>query len=610
MTAENSKLVKNEALRQNEYYDMQPVFDKLYALSKMGCNHYNLMDIISSDNNILLAYRKIKRNKGSMTKGTNDTTIQDIADMNEETFVEMVKNRLNNFHPHSVRRVEIPKPDGRTRPLGIPTIEDRIVQECIKQVLEPICEAQFYEHSYGFRPERSAENAIARFAKLAYDGCHYIVDIDIKGFFDNVNHGKLLKQLWALGIRDKKLIKIISLMLKAEIEGEGIPNKGTPQGGILSPLLSNVVLNELDWWIASQWENFPTQHEYTQLNKYRAMKNTTLKEIWIVRYADDFKVMCKDHKTAQKVFTATQMWLKERLSLEISPDKSKITNLRKGYSNFLGFKLTVKKSKKAKCGYTNKSYVLEKAKLKARNKIKSKIRILQKNPTVENANKYNSTVLGLQNYYNTATMASQDFAEIAFIVNKSLRCRTKSICSDKGKTSEAYKKFYGKYRFKKTYVAGAALFPIAAVKFNIPLIFSQGITPYTVKGREKIHTNLKFKTTHIMRYLMEHPVKGESTEYNDNRISLFAGQLGKCFVTGDFLQIGGMEVHHKIPREQGGTDNYNNLLYVTEPVHTLIHATRPETIEFYMNMLRLGKKSLNKLNKLRSLVCNDLIASK
>ena len=109
---------------------------------------------------------------------------------------------------------------------------------------------------------------------------------------------------------------------------------------------------------------------------------------------------------------------------------------------------------------------------------------------------------------------------------------------------------------------------------------------------------------------MKNPIKGESTEYNDNRISLYAGQLGKCFVTGEYLQIGNMDVHHKIPREQNGTDNYGNLVYVTELVHTLIHATRPETIELYCNMLKLNKTSLKKLNKLRSIAGNNMITSK
>ena len=131
------------------------------------------------------------------------------------------------------------------------------------QVLEPICEAKFYDKSYGFRPNRSCENALAQANSYMYAGKrHFVVDVDIKGFFDNVDHSKLIKQMWALGIRDKKLISIIKEMLKAPIkmpDGEIVyPTKGTLQGGILSPLLSNIVLNELDWWGQSRWVEIPT----------------------------------------------------------------------------------------------------------------------------------------------------------------------------------------------------------------------------------------------------------------------------------------------------------------------------------------------------------------
>ena len=196
---------------------------------------------------------------------------------------------------------------------------------------------------------------------IQQQGLHFEVDIDIKGFFDNVNHSKLIKQMWTMGIRDKQLICIIKAMLKAPIimpDGKiEYPERGTPQGGILSPLLSNIVLNELDWWISSQWEYIPTKYEYQlRTNKdgtvikshtYRALRKSQLKEMYIVRYADDFKIFCRKRSDADKVFVAVKQWLQDRLKLQISEEKSKVINLRKHYSEYLGFKLkAVKKGKK------------------------------------------------------------------------------------------------------------------------------------------------------------------------------------------------------------------------------------------------------------------------
>ena len=326
-------MLKKDKLRYNEYYDMQSVYDELYQQSRNNNNFYKLIEIIGSKQNIRLAYKNLRGNSGSHTKGTDGLTIEDIGRCSDKEMIDTVRGMLSDYKPKAVRRVLIPKPGSdKKRPLGIPCIWDRLVQQCILQVLEPICEPKFHNHSYGFRPNRSAHHALSRMVSLINLGRHYYcVDVDIKGFFDNVNHGKLLKQIWGLGIRDKRLISIIGKLLKSEIQGEGIPTKGTPQGGIISPLLSNIVLNELDWWVSDQWETYKPRRAKSETFHNYAHQYTNLKDGYIVRYADDFKIMCRTYAEAQRFYYAVVDFLKNRLDLDISPEKSKVTNLQKNY---------------------------------------------------------------------------------------------------------------------------------------------------------------------------------------------------------------------------------------------------------------------------------------
>ncbi|MGW9128885.1 group II intron reverse transcriptase/maturase, partial [Paenibacillus chitinolyticus] len=349
--------MKKKKLRHSEYFDATATFDRVYQRSVNGNNFYHLVELMSNENNIRLAFRNIKRNKGSATAGTDGLTINDISSMTVEEVVAKIQEMFAKYNPRSVRRVFIPKPNGDKRPLGIPTIWDRVFQQCILQVLDPIMEAKFYNHSYGFRSNRSTHHALSRMMFLINRvGLYQCIDIDIKGFFDNVSHGKLLRQLWSLGIRDKKLLKIVSLILKSEIQGEGVPTKGTPQGGILSPLLSNVVLNELDWWISNQWETFNTKRKYKG-NKYTALKKTNLKECFIVRYADDFKILCRTRSQANKMYHAIKQFLRDRLDLDINEEKSKIVNLKRKNSEFLGFSIKAKSKGSAQFGYVAQSHM-------------------------------------------------------------------------------------------------------------------------------------------------------------------------------------------------------------------------------------------------------------
>lgn len=607
---------KQRKIRNSEYYDMQKTFDKLYADSKKGKVFNHLMETIESEENIKLAYRTIKKNTGSNTAGVDKRTIKSLAKLSEEDYVRLIRKQFSNYHPRPVRRVEIPKPNGKTRPLGIPTIIDRVVQQCVMQVMEPICEARFSDNSYGFRPNRSTEHAIAQCMRLIQvQHMYHVVDLDIKGFFDNINHTKLIRQIWALGIRDKKLLCIIKEMLKAPVilpTGEKVyPQKGTPQGGILSPLLANIVLNELDWWIASQWEQMPTKTEFkTRCNEqgteirshaYRALRRSRLKEVHAVRYADDFKIFCPTHEDAVKAYKATEMWLKDRLCLDISPDKSKVVNLKRQYSEFLGFKLKVRKKGKK---YVVRSHMSDKAYKKAHEKLTGEIKKLahSSDDTAQfiQLQKYNSVVAGLHEYYRIATDTVDDFAKLAFSINKQLNNRLKSDVSRKGTLRNGFiKDKYGKSK-QLRFLHERPIVPVGAVQQKNAQNKRKSINKYTAEGRELIHKNLAINTE-AMLYLMRNPVMGRSIEYADNRISLFAAQYGKCAITGLPMEVHEIHCHHKVPVSKGGTDEYANLILITEAVHVIIHATSETIIKQYLNNIQLDDSKLEKLNKLRTL---------
>lgn len=618
-------MTKQKRLRHNEYYDTQRTFDELYDKSKKGENFYHLMEIISSPQNIKLAYRNIKNNSGSKTYGTDRVTIEDIKTIPTDRYVDMVQRKLSYYKPKPVRRKEIRKPNGGIRPLGIPSMIDRLVQQSILQVLEPICEAKFHERNNGFRPNRSTENAIAQCYKIIQvQHLHFVVDIDIKGFFDNVNHSKLIRQMWDMGIRDKQLICVIKEMLKAPIvmpNGDiQYPKRGTPQGGILSPLLSNIVLNELDWWIASQWENMPTRKEYktvfnasgTELkgNIYRVLRKTKLKEMYIVRYADDFKIFCRKRSDAEKIFIAVKQWLKERLKLQISEEKSKVVNLKRHYSEFLGFRLkAVKKGQK----YVVRSHMRDKAVKRATERLKEQIKKIE-NPkdqkmSVYEIKRYNQMVEGIQNYYRIATHISVDCSRIQRVLSVVIKNRLKERVSRKGEIFSTHiRERYGKSR-QMRYVDGVPIIPIGYVQTKKPMHKKLSICKYTKKGRDEIHKSLKLDdyVLYVMEQMLYNYKTTDSIEYTDNRISVYTAQRGKCAILGTLLNIEDIRCHHKVPKSMGGKANYQNLIIIHRDIHTLVHATVQETISAYLAKQKLSRTQIDKINSLRKMVGNEEI---
>jgi RNA-directed DNA polymerase len=274
-----------------------------------------LMEEICDRENMEEALRRVKANKGSA--GIDGMTVGGIADYLKQHWPAVRERLLNGtYEPNPVRRVEIPKPDGGVRKLGIPTVLDRLIQQAVMQVLQRQWDGTFSEHSYGFRPGRSAHQAVAQAQQYIVEGHGWCVDLDLEKFFDRVNHDKLMGRI-AKRVGDKRLLKLIRAFLNAGVMENGLVSpsvEGTPQGGPLSPLLSNLVLDELDRELERRGHRF-------------------------VRYADDCNIYVRSERAGRRVMESVTRFIMQELKLKVNEAKSAVA--RPQERKFLGFSFTV-----------------------------------------------------------------------------------------------------------------------------------------------------------------------------------------------------------------------------------------------------------------------------
>jgi RNA-directed DNA polymerase len=273
-----------------------------------------LMEVVCERSNCKQALARVKRNKGSA--GIDGMTVEQLPAYLKQHWPAIRQQLLSGtYKPQPVKRVEIPKPDGGMRKLGIPTVLDRFIQQAVMQVLQRSWDGTFSNHSYGFRPRRSAQQAVTRAQQYIAAGYRWVVDLDLEKFFDRVNHDKLMAQI-AKRISDQRLLRLILAYLKAGVMEGGLVSpvdEGTPQGGPLSPLLSNIVLDELDRELERRGHRF-------------------------VRYADDSNIYVRSRRAGERVMTSIAKFITRKLKLKVNDEKSAVD--RPGARKFLGFSFT------------------------------------------------------------------------------------------------------------------------------------------------------------------------------------------------------------------------------------------------------------------------------
>ena len=555
---------------------LREIQDKLYQHSKEARDagdrpaFKGLLEIMSAEVTIITAIHNIKSNHGSETPGVDSKTMRNDYLHNPFSWVvNDIQSAFRHYEPQKIRRVYIDKPGkSEKRPLGIPTIRDRIVQECMRIVLEPIFEAQFFAHSYGFRPMRDAPMALER-AKLLvhHTGYHWIVEGDISKCFDRIDHAILLKRLYHMGIRDRRVLQIIKAMLKTGVMDEcEVNEEGTPQGGLISPLLANVYLDIMDEWITKQWEIKKTEYPFSKpYRKYKGLRRTALIPGFLVRYADDFIIITDTRAHAEDWKKRLQIFLHSKMKLTLSPEKTLITDIRKKYIKFLGYEYKVVPGK-ARKGYIPRT-IPERDRLRRKtDKIAHDIKKIphyySREQMVDAINRINSQIRGIIQYYQCCTWVNISMKKysrrLPFVARRRLtQYKGKWIPANQTqnlpRVHQQYKQKIPSMKYRDIYIGFTAL---SFCKWEKTIPKKEEETPYTEAGRQLFFERTKKKRIHARLDEMYSEKSARATRYGQwgklnnfefimNRAYALNRDKLKCRVCGGWL-ISSMPWAHRV----------------------------------------------------------------
>ena len=360
-----------------------------WAVGDPGRRFDDLYNLVCDPAFLVVAWQRVAGNKGSRTPGVDRATVAWIASrIGVEEFLNGVREQLRarTFCPVEVRQVEIPKASGKVRRLGIPTVTDRVVQAALKLVLEPIFEADFAPCSYGFRPNRRAQDAIAEIHHFTTKSYHWVLEADIEACFDNIDHVALLDRVRAR-IGDKRVTRLVKSFLKAGVMtttgSREATHTGTPQGGILSPLLANIALSTLDDHFITAWNEQMATEVQRQRRKRQGMPNFRL-----VRYADDFVVLVTGRREHAEQLRTEMASVLAPMGLRLSPEKTRVVHIEDGF-DFLGFHI-----RRMRRRGSNKWFVYTRPSKKAIASIKGRVKTMTYRATLHHDPGYLFEYLG------------------------------------------------------------------------------------------------------------------------------------------------------------------------------------------------------------------------
>ena len=492
--------------------EMKQTLDFLYEKSKEGIAFTGLVEAMVNEVTIVTAIHNIKSNKGSKTAGVDQAKMDRYLQMPREELIALIRNSFSNYRPKPARRVYIPKKNGKLRPLGIPTVLDRIIQECVRIIIEPICEARFYPHSYGFRPYRAQKHAIRDIVNVINSATHspdqpvWAVEGDIKGCFDNINHRILLKKIWRIGIHDKRVIKMIQQMLKAGYIEDSLMNDtevGTMQGGILSPLLSNVYLNDFDWFVGRMYME-PHRKCKHKCNDTRRLKWSGVTPKYNYRFADDWIILTSTEQEAYRLKRMLTKYFKAKMKLELSQEKTFVTDLRTEGIHFLGFVVKAERKRKTPDPKTWTENLVGKP-LPDMERLKEKIRkiadevreikkMTERSVQAAQIQRVNSMIIGVAQYLQPSICSHAFHAIDRRINNTALAVWKKTFPKHYNEYQVPLKELCNLPHRHEGYKSKTFAVPIEGEWFGITMAFithckyeskpyDQRMTPYTEEGR-------------------------------------------------------------------------------------------------------------------------------